>query len=126
MYEVMDAIGDRLVHRRQGGALLFTDRQILFRSVAATDQPSHYFATVQQFDCQVNVVPRVDGQGYTLTAAIPWAALNVKPQVEAELRFDLGVNVSASGTRRLRQIMWNGTNRNSGDRTAWGWVVRAQ
>jgi hypothetical protein len=60
--------------------------------------------------------------GYTLEAAIPFKALGFAPKAGRELRFDLGIDDSENGMRRVRQIMWNGIGRNSGDRTAWGFA----
>jgi len=65
-------------------------------------------------------VRNVSGNGYTLEAGIPWSALGLSPAGGREFRFDLGVNDSADGLARTRQLMWNGTARNSSDRGAWG------
>ena len=77
----------------------------------------------KQHDCRVHVSANVDGKGYTLEAAIPFEALGFKPAEGTEIRFDLAVDDSENGKRRLRQLMWNGTDRNSGDRTNWGRAV---
>jgi hypothetical protein len=61
-----------------------------------------------------------------IEAAIPFKSLGFKPAEGKEIRFDLGVDDSADGSGRLRQLMWNGTARNSGDRTAWGRAVFAK
>ena len=71
-------------------------------------------------------MPGVDGKGYTIEAAIPFKALGFRPAEGKAVRFDLAVDDSADGSRRLRQLMWNGTGRNSGDRTAWGRAVFAK
>jgi len=66
------------------------------------------------------IIPGGGGKSYTLEAAIPWAALGIKPQVGQELLFDLAINDSSDGKIRRAQLMWNGTAKNSGDRTHWG------
>ncbi|OGV37448.1 MAG: hypothetical protein A2X48_18900 [Lentisphaerae bacterium GWF2_49_21] len=102
----------------QAGPLLFTDRQILigggksgqFCVVNASTQPQ----------IETAVAPSVDGKGYTIEAAIPWSALDIKPKEGMELLFDIGVDDSADGKGRRCQLMWNGIARNSSDRGAWG------
>ncbi len=102
-----------------GGPLLFSDRQVLL-GAGHSGQAfiAHALAPTQ---CKTVVVPGVDGKGYTLEAAIPWAALGVAPAPRAgrELRFDLAVDDGAAN-RRERQLMWNGSDKNSTDRTHWG------
>ena len=70
--------------------------------------------------CRLAIVSRGDGQGYTLEAAIPFAALGFAPKPGMTLLFDLAVDDGQDGTARQRQIVWNGTDRNSGDRGPWG------
>ncbi|MDQ3815180.1 MAG: CBM9 family sugar-binding protein, partial [Armatimonadota bacterium] len=102
----------------EGGPLLFTDRQVL---LGAGANGQVYLANApQQFPIETIVVPGVDGKSYTLEAAIPWQALAIQPKEGQELLFDLAINDSPSGTNRERQLMWNGTAKNSGDRTHWG------
>ena len=72
------------------------------------------------------VVPGVDGKGYTLEAAIPFEALSFKPQSGQTLLFDLAVDDSSDGQSRRRQLMWNGSERNSSDRSVWGRAVLTQ
>ena len=69
---------------------------------------------------ETSVTPAVDGTGYTLEAAIPWAALDVSPRAGQTLRFDLAVGNSTDGKSRSSQLVWNGVARNSSDRSAWG------
>lgn len=100
------------------GQPLFSDRQIL---LGAGKEPKAYVTKqTEQPPIQVVVVPRVDGKGYVLQAKIPSEALGFKPAEGKEIRFDLAVDDAADGKRRDRQLMWNGTDRNSGDRTGWG------
>ena len=108
----------------EGGSLLFTDRQILL-SAALKDGHGQSFINhaPSQAECPMAVVPHGDGKGYTLEAAIPFSALNLNPKDGVKFRFDLSVDDSEDGHRRLRQLAWNGTNRNSGDRTAWGQAI---
>jgi hypothetical protein len=102
-----------------GGPLLFTDRQILLS--AGTREGRSYLANApQQTPLEMIVVPGVDGKSYTLQAAIPWKALNVQPKVGQEFMFDLAIDDSSDGKVRARQLMWNGTDKNSSDRSHWG------
>lgn len=104
----------------QGGALLFTDRQVL---MAANAEPLYHFANLpagETAKLDLHVAPNVDGKGYTLTAAIPFEALKIKPEEGTTIRFDLAVDDSGTGESRQRQIMWNGGAKNSTDRTDWG------
>lgn len=102
----------------QPGQPLFSDRQIL---LGGSKEAKTYIAKVrEQVAIRSVVVPRTDGKGYVLQAAIPVAALGFEPKEGVEIRFDLGIDDSADGKRRDRQLMWNGTERNSGDRTGWG------
>lgn len=101
-----------------GGPLLFTDRQVL---IGGGENGQIFFNHApEQLPAQTAVVPGLDGKSYTIEAALPWAALAINPKVNQELLFDLAVNDSASGTGRTRQLMWNGVEKNSGDRTYWG------
>ena len=108
----------------KGGKLMFGDRQVLLSGGMPGGKCRWYFAhSPKQYDCRMHVSPNVDGKGYTLQAAIPFEALGFVPKEGMKVRFDLGVDDSADGRRRLRQLMWNGTDRNSGDRTHWGRAV---
>lgn len=102
----------------QGGPLLFTDRQILLG--AGADNQSFVVNQNQQPGIETMVVAHVDGKGYTLEAAIPWTALGVTPEVDQSFLFDLAVGNSADGRERGCQLIWNGKERNSSDRSAWG------
>jgi hypothetical protein len=102
----------------QAGGLQFNDRQILLSG--AEKKACFFVNAAEQPSCEMIVVPAVDGKGYTLEAAIPWDTLKIKPEEGRELLFDLGVDDSESGNGRARQIMWNGTGKNSADRTKWG------
>ena len=107
----------------QGGALRFSDRQILLgagRAEKGTGPAFHVVNASAQPAIEVAAVPAVHRGGYTLEAAIPWKALGVKPGEGTELLFDLAVDDSRDGASRLCQLMWNGTARNSSDRGAWG------
>jgi hypothetical protein len=109
------------------GPLLFTDRQILLSAGRADDRCRwHFVRASAQPDCMMVVLPDVDGKGYTLEASLPFAALGFTPREGLEIMFDLAVDDSADGKARLRQLVWNGTARNSGDRTAWARAVFAK
>ena len=105
----------------QPGPLRFTDRQVLLSAGQVDGQPQWYYAHApQQHECALVVVQELDAQGYTLEAAIPFGALGFVPQPGQQLRFDLAIDDSEDGRSRQRQLMWNGSARNSGDRTHWG------
>ncbi len=104
----------------KGGPLLFTDRQVLLSAGNPPDGIRAYVAHApSQVPCRVAVIPAVDGKGYALQAAIPFAALRFTPKPGQTIRFDLAID-DGNGTGRQRQLMWNGGARNSGDRTDWG------
>jgi hypothetical protein len=102
------------------GPLLFSDRQVLLSAGKAANGNRAYVAHApQQVPCQVVVTPTVDGHGYVLEAAIPFAALGFTPHAGQTLRFDLAID-DGNGGGRQRQLMWSGGARNSGDRSDWG------
>lgn len=74
-----------------------------------------------QAGVQAVVIPNAGG--YTLEAAIPWEALRIKPETGLSFRFDLGLDDSDDGPKRLRQFMWSGVANNSADRSNWGTAV---
>jgi hypothetical protein len=111
----------------QPGRLLFSDRQILLSAGKVDGNWHWHFANrPKQPDVKMNVLPAVDGRGYTLEAAIPFEGLGFEPREGQELLFDMAVDDSESGHGRVRQLMWNGTSRNSGDRTGWGRATLAK
>lgn len=104
---------------KEGGGLQFTDRQILLGTgekpgVFVVDHPD------AAKDCRVIVVKEVAGDGYTLQVEIPWTVLGVEPRAGAELLFDVAIDNSDDGETRAQQLVWSGTDKNSGDRGAWG------
>ena len=104
----------------EGGQLLFTDRHLMVGAPGSGTAPFFYSHSPQPYECEALVIPGGDGKSYTLEVAIPWEALGIKPQVATEFLFDLAIDDSANGTSRRAQLMWNGTDKNSGDRTHWG------
>ena len=58
-----------------------------------------------------------------LEAAIPWADLDIAPKADMTILFDLSIDNSDDGRSRTAQLVWNGTARNSGDRSAWGRMI---
>ena len=101
-----------------GGPLLFSDRHIVIKAGQRGDAPLFYANTARQLGGQARLIPSDDG--YTLEAAIPWTALSFTPHEGADLRFDVAIDDSTTGRTRARQLTWNGTDKNSGDRTHWG------
>lgn len=108
-----DAIGE-------AGALRFSDRHILLAATTGATPPFHVEDASPQPTLRVAVTKNVSGDGYSIEAAVPWSALAIVPAGGREFLFDLGVNDSADGVTRDRQLMWNGTARNSSDRGEWG------
>ena len=105
----------------QAGSMRFTDRQIILGAAPANGGfRSHVMNAAAQPRCEMTVVADVDGQGYTLQAAIPFPALGFTPKEGRQILFDLAIDDSPDGKARTRQLVWNGNARNSGDRTAWG------
>jgi hypothetical protein len=105
----------------KAGQLLFTDRQILISANQEGDGKVYFVNAPEQYSCRVAVVPKGGNAGYVLEAAIPWTALAVaRPEPNREFAFDLAADDSLDGTRRDKQLMWNGTNKNSSDRSHWG------
>jgi hypothetical protein len=107
------------------GSLLFSDRQVLLGAGKPEGVCRWHVVngTPGAPGCTVEAVPRVDGKGYVLEAAVPFALLGITPRPGQPLRFDLAVDDGASGQGRQRQIVWNGSERNSGDRGPWGRAV---
>ncbi len=109
---------------QQDGSLLLSDRQILLGAGNANGRDSLWvMRAARQPPYHMIVIPNVDGKGYLLEAAIPFTALGLKPETGKALLFDLAVDDSADGERRLRQLMWNGTSQNAYIRGAWGQAV---
>ncbi len=102
----------------QGGPLLFTDRQVLLG--AGKNNQTFVANQPAQPAIETSVTPTVDGKGYTLEAAIQWAALAITPKEGMELLFDIALNNSTDGQGRSCQLVWCGGARNSSDRSAWG------
>lgn len=110
-------IGHRNLNEQ--GGLQFSDRQLLIGAgakpgVFVVDHPEAGAA------CDVLVVKDVSGDGYTLQARIPWTVLGIEPKTGMELLFDVAIDNSDDGESRAQQLVWSGTEKNSGDRGAWG------
>jgi hypothetical protein len=105
----------------QPGTLLFSDHQVLLAGRSEiTPGSTHVVNAATQPEIRLVNVPSVDGSGYTMEAAIPWSALDIKPTENMELLFDMAIDDAPQGGDRTRQLMWNGGARNSGDRSYWG------
>jgi len=105
----------------QDGTLVPTDKQVLL-SGAKVDGGFHAYVnhgTIQD-TIKLISVPNVNGAGYLIEAAIPFAALGFTPSVNQQIRFDIAVDDSILGKERVSQYVWNGDERDSGDRTHWG------
>lgn len=104
----------------QPGTLLFSDHQVLIGAKSEAKDATWVVNAPQQPAIPLAVAASVDGTGYVLEAAIPWAALGVAPKEGQELIFDIAVDDAPKGGDRTRQLMWNGGQRNSADRSYWG------
>ncbi len=105
----------------QPGPLLFSDRQLLLSAGTAGGRPRWFFASAaKQAPLTLAVIPRVGGGGYTLEAAIPFESLGFEPVEGLKLAFDLAIDNSDDGNARAGQLVWNGSARDSGDRSDWG------
>ncbi len=100
----------------QGGALRASDRRVQLGAA----QGKTWNLVNGKADAAIHLVaqPAVDGKGYTLQAAIPWASLGTTAKAGQELRCDLVVNDAATGT--ARQLVWNGDEHDAMDRSGWG------
>jgi hypothetical protein len=111
----------------QDGPLLSGDRHVLISasSDAGGTARIHVVGGKDASASGIEAVcfPAPDGKGYIVQAAIHFDFLGVSPKPATALRFDLAVDDSADGARRARQLMWNGTDRNSADRGTWGRAV---
>ncbi|NDK15779.1 MAG: hypothetical protein GW911_27425, partial [Armatimonadetes bacterium] len=84
-------------------------------------KPQWFYANApKQYPGDLVVLPKVDGTGYVLEAALPFEAFGFQPKDGQHLLFDLALDNSTDGKSRACQLMWNGIARNSGDRTHWG------
>ncbi|HEY0256300.1 MAG TPA: sugar-binding protein [Candidatus Methylacidiphilales bacterium] len=106
----------------EGGPLLFSDRHLVINAGQSGNAAYYYAGTPNQYASKALVTPGGDQKSYTIEAAIPWEVIGIKPQAGTELRLDLAIDDSVNGQERSRQITWNGTDKNSGDRTHWGWL----
>ena len=104
----------------EGGPLLFSDRHLAISAGASGKALYMDYNSPKPYACETILIPGGDGKSYTLEAAIPWTGLGVKPQTGTELLFDIAIDDSTDGQMRIRQITWNGTDKDSGDRTHWG------
>ncbi len=104
----------------EGGPLKYSDRQVLIRGAKSDDVNVYFGNAPKQFPARTIALPNLDGKGYTLEAALPFAALGFKPRENQEILFDIAVDDSDTGRGRIRQIVYNGNARNSKDRGVWG------
>jgi hypothetical protein len=108
-------------HIDEGGALKYSDRQVLLRAAEPFDEgASHISGGLVTKPVQLMVRPFVNGLGYSLEAAIPFADLGFTPREGQTILFDIAIDDSSDGVHRSRQSVWNGTALNSRDRTPWG------
>ncbi|MNQ83314.1 Endo-1,4-beta-xylanase A precursor [compost metagenome] len=61
--------------------------------------------------------------GYSLEAAIPWSNLGITPTIGMKIGFDIANNDDSNGGVRDSQTMWNGTNNNWMNTSAFGDVI---
>ncbi len=103
----------------ESGAMLFSDRQII---IGVGRTPGLHIADHPEEEkaCAFIVTKDVTGDGYVVQVSIPWSILGITPKHDLELLFDVAINNSDNGIHRLQQFVWNGTSKNSGDRSVWG------
>ena len=101
----------------KGGPMLFTDRQILVSAASGEAFVPKNAKNVPVTGC---AVATSDGKGHVVEVAIPWALIEYTPKPGDTILFDLAIDDAPAGGARTRQLMWNGTSRNSSDRSAWG------
>jgi hypothetical protein len=106
------------------GPLLPGDRHILIGASSANGKPEAYVVgAATQPDIETMVIPDADGKGYILEAAIPFEVIGVYPKTGDTILFDVALDDSTDGQKRLRQFVWNGIDRNSSERGQWGTAV---
>lgn len=104
----------------QGGGLRAKDRQLILSGGVEHGYQYYWYNTSVQAPVEMAVKMDDDGKGYTIEAAIPWAALNVSdPGSGRRLRFDFGFD-DGDGTGRQAQWFWNGVDGNHVSRDRWG------
>jgi hypothetical protein len=103
----------------EGGSLQFSDRQIM---IGAGAMPGVFVVDHPEAgkECAAFVTKEVSGDGYTLQVRLPWSVLGIEPKDGMELLFDVAIDNSDDGDMRLQQLVWSGTDKNSGNRGAWG------
>jgi Domain of unknown function (DUF1083). len=120
-YWSADAVELFIGHKNldQGGTPQYSDRQIVVGVGArpGVHIPDHPDAGAK---CRLVVVRDVAGDGYTLQVALPWSVLGFEPRSGMEFLFDVAIDNSDDGTARHHQLVWNGTSKNSSDRSRWG------
>jgi hypothetical protein len=103
----------------KSAGILYTDRHIL---LGATEKGKLHI--VDHGDdgakCSILTVKDVTNDGYVLEVSIPWDVLGIQPAADQELLFDVAIDNSDDGAIRKQQLVWNGNEKNSADRTAWG------
>jgi hypothetical protein len=105
----------------QDGDLLPTDRQVTLGADATLGSRTYVRGVGSQPSFSSLALPRPGG--YLVEAAIPLGVLGLSPVAGRKIRFDLGLDDSIDGKNRHAQLMWNGTNQNSNERTNWGWAT---
>ena len=101
----------------KGGPMLFTDRQVL---VSAASGEAFVPKNAKNIPVKGCALATPDGKGHVIEVAIPWSLIEYTPKANDTILFDLAVDDAPAGGSRVRQLMWNGSQRNSSDRSAWG------
>jgi hypothetical protein len=105
----------------QDGDLLPSDRQVLL-GADTSGSLTHVRGMPTQPKFPSVAIARPGG--YIVETAIPLKdVLGLVPAAGTKLRFDIGIDDSLDGKGRHAQLMWNGTNQNSNERTNWGWAI---
>ena len=101
----------------KGGPMLFTDRQVL---VSAASGEAFVPKNSKKIPVKGCALATPDGKGHVIEVAIPWSLIEYTPKANDTILFDLAVDDAPAGGQRVRQLMWNGSQRNSSDRSGWG------
>jgi len=96
---------------------LLSDRHIL---IGAGKSPEIFVEGEDSQPQGTQVAVASSKDGYTVEAAIPWKVLGIKPAKGTQFMFDIAIDNSDDGMKRINQFIWNGGSQTSIDHGAWG------
>lgn len=111
----------------QSGGMQATDTQIIISAQPqdASGTAEYYWYNSRADQPHIDAVVKPSTGGYTIEAAIPLSGLYIDSVTTPDqLRFDFGLD-DGSGTQRITQYIWNGSESDSSTRDLWGtaWLV---